>query len=30
MTRTIGARLDQATSGLPRPLAVVDLDAARR
>ena len=27
MTLTIGARLDQATSGLPAPLAVVDLDA---
>ncbi|WP_028046219.1 alanine racemase [Cellulomonas sp. URHE0023] len=27
MTLTIGARLDQATQGLPAPLAVVDLDA---
>jgi len=27
MTLTIGARLDQATHGLPAPLAVVDLDA---
>lgn len=27
MTTTIGARLDQATQGLPAPLAVVDLDA---
>ena len=27
MTRTLGARLDAATRGLPAPLAVVDLDA---
>ncbi|WP_028050665.1 alanine racemase [Cellulomonas sp. URHD0024] len=27
MSLTIGARLDQATQGLPAPLAVVDLDA---
>jgi D-serine deaminase-like pyridoxal phosphate-dependent protein len=27
MTRTLGDRLDEATHGLPAPLAVVDLDA---